>query len=133
MMVYRSRGTAAQTASITAYRRRHPERARARSAVTAAIQVGKMPPAKTLPCFDCKDVARDYDHYLGYDEAHTFDVQPVCRPCHVKRGVARGSFGWKFPLKHSLHGYMNGCRCKRCRDAFLFGPPYIRRGTPDGR
>ena len=46
-------------------------------------------PAKMLKCFDCGKQARDYDHYLGYEKKHVFDVQPFCFSCHAKRSYAR--------------------------------------------
>jgi hypothetical protein len=81
-----------QVRYVMTYRKRHPERWRAQRAVTGAIRNGSIPSAKTLSCFDCGKQARDYDHHLGYDWARRYDVQPVCRRCHIERGLARGSF-----------------------------------------
>ncbi len=62
-----------------------PEKQKARAKVRTNIDAGRMPNANTLICMDCGNRAREYDHYLGYEEAHWLDVQPVCSSCNKKR------------------------------------------------
>jgi len=64
---------------------------RARCRIYYAIIHGRLPRVKTLKCTDCGEKqAVQYDHYLGYEEDHALDVQPVCGSCHWRRGFARG-------------------------------------------
>lgn len=49
-----------------------------------------LPPARNFLCVDCGKPATDYDHYLGYNDEHCLDVQPVCRSCHFRREIQRG-------------------------------------------
>lgn len=65
---------------------RYPERDKARVAVARAKKAGRLPKASDLLCVDCGRQAQEYDHYLGYNEEHWLDVQPVCKPCHERRG-----------------------------------------------
>jgi hypothetical protein len=58
--------------------------------VRSAVQSGKLKSPKELPCADCQNQAVEYDHYLGYDLEHVFDVQAVCKSCHAKREFNRG-------------------------------------------
>lgn len=59
-------------------------------AVRRALRLGLLPKPETLLCIDfCGKQASDYDHYVGY-EANL--VHPVCRSCHMKREVTRGTF-----------------------------------------
>lgn len=70
------------------------QRTRARAAVSFATRTGKLPRARTVMCVDCvTSPAAEYDHHAGYDSANVLNVQPVCKPCHTARGVARGSLG----------------------------------------
>src|SRR5713226_6154007 len=62
----------------------------AQSFISNQVRDGKIPPAKELVCVDCGASAHDYDHYLGYENEHYKDVQPVCVSCHKSRGVKRG-------------------------------------------
>ncbi len=79
-------------------RRQEPEKKSARNRVHNRIKKGRWKNASAYPCFDCGRVWKDgdrpheYDHHRGYAPEHGIDVQPVCRACHVKRGVARGEF-----------------------------------------
>ena len=65
----------------------------AHSAVSTAVQSGRIPPARTLVCVDCGGRARDYDHR---DYSQPLSVEPVCRSCNLLRGPAinadRGAF-----------------------------------------
>lgn len=58
------------------HRTRHPERARARSAVTYALIVGRLTRA---PC-ECCGEARTQAHHDDY--ARPLDVRWLCRRCH---------------------------------------------------
>lgn len=58
---------------------------RAYAAVARAIKGGVLPRASTLKCVDCGVQARDYDHR---DYSNPLAVQPVCRPCNLRRGPA---------------------------------------------
>lgn len=59
----------------------------ARIAVRHAVSRGDIEPAKNLACVDCGKQAKEYDHYLGYDNCHWLSVQPVCYSCHKYRTV----------------------------------------------
>ena len=71
------------------YRDRHPDKVRARNAVTHAIRDKKLVPAKLRLCVDCQSQARRYDHYRGYDTENWLNVEPVCIPCCARRERAR--------------------------------------------
>lgn len=72
-----------------------PQKQRARNAVKHEIVMGRLRPAKEFSCTDCGhewsagERRHEYDHHLGYDDAHLLDVQPVCTTCHAKREMAR--------------------------------------------
>lgn len=68
---------------------RHRVRHVARKMVGYRVRSGQWRPARELMCFDCGAPAREYDHHRGYEGDAALDVQAVCRPCHVSRGVAR--------------------------------------------
>lgn len=74
--------------------RRHPERCRARSAVSYAVRKNRLSAARDCRCTDCGEPAQSYDHYLGYDQP--LAVEAVCFRCHGHRSRARG--------EHKLHG-----------------------------
>lgn len=67
----------------------------ARYKVNHAIERGRLPRPNHLPCTDCGHVwapgerRHEYDHYLGYEGVHHFDVQPVCSACHHRREEVR--------------------------------------------
>ena len=69
---------------------RDGDAAQAHGWVNYQVRLGRFPRASTVPCIDCGRPAHDYDHHLGYGATHHLDVQPVCRGCHMRRGVARG-------------------------------------------
>ena len=90
------------------------------------VKKGRLPRASTLACVDCGGPALDYDHHLGYASSHHFDVQPVCRRCHMKRSVARGETPPP-PRRPTVvacvicgraEGPFRRGRCVRCRDYF---------------
>lgn len=83
------------TEAYQAKMRGDPEYEKKRSARGRAnylVASGKIPSPKDLPCVDCGLPAEQYDHYLGYEEDHWEDVQPVCKTCHGSRATARGEF-----------------------------------------
>lgn len=63
----------------------HADRRLARRAIMKCVAERKMPPASKLKCVDCGGKAREYDHR---DYSKPLAVDPVCRPCHVKRTVS---------------------------------------------
>src|SRR5262245_60284419 len=75
---------------------REGDKQQARQSVAHAVRAGDLLPARAHPCTDCGrswsegEWWFEYDHYLGYGTGHHLSVQPVCRPCHVKREQARG-------------------------------------------
>lgn len=58
---------------------------RASAEVTKAIRAGLLKPAREHVCADCESQARDWDHR---DYLRPLDVQAVCKPCNLRRGVA---------------------------------------------
>lgn len=66
---------------------------KARRLIQARVAKGTMPAAADCFCTDCGSQAAEYDHYLGYSGRHAEAVQPVCKPCHLKRTSARVSDG----------------------------------------
>lgn len=69
----------------------HDERIKATYAVGKAVARGEMPKADTLTCVDCGEPAHGYDHR---DYTKPLEVDPVCRSCNHKRGLAFNSF-WR--------------------------------------
>ena len=63
----------------------------ARHAIQALIGRGAIRPASAFSCVSCGRRAAQYDHHLGYEHDHWYDVEPVCIPCHVARGKSRPS------------------------------------------
>ena len=62
---------------------RHPQRNRARKAVTAAIKSKEMIPAGKFDCVSCDSPAEEYHHHMGYtNSAHWLSVIPLCTKCH---------------------------------------------------
>lgn len=72
-----SRRRAAET-----YRRNNRLKVDARSAVNHAIESGKIPSPKLLPCVECKGQASEYHHCDGYDRDNWLRVVAVCKLCH---------------------------------------------------
>lgn len=60
-------------------------RASAAGPLRAAIKSGQIQKAGTFKCVDCGADAHDYDHRAYLDP---LGVDPVCRSCNLKRGVA---------------------------------------------
>ncbi len=65
---------------------------RARMRVWRLVQTGVIPAPVDLPCADCGQAARHYDHHLGYDDENATKVEAVCTRCHGLRGRLRGEF-----------------------------------------
>lgn len=65
---------------------RHKDRIRA--VVNKAVQLGKIPRAKDVPCAHCGKPAAAYHHH-SYDRAYALDVTPLCRPCHYLTDLAK--------------------------------------------
>lgn len=108
---------------------RSGDKAQARQRINVEVRTGRRPHPNSLPCLDCGHIwiegerRHEYDHFLGYDAAHHYDVQPVCTECHAKRD------GLKASQTHCVHGHKftpsntiiksNGCRqCRECRRAW---------------
>ena len=68
----------------------YPERYAARRRVARAIAKGRLKRAAEFSCVDCGEQATAYDHHLGYDPSHVFDIEPVCNRCHGLRSRTRG-------------------------------------------
>lgn len=62
------------------YRKKNPEKYRARQVIHNAVQRGKMPRVSTLFCKECGKKAESYHHYKGYE--FKYDVIPLCKKCH---------------------------------------------------
>lgn len=60
------------------YRPKHPQEIKARNTVCYAIEVGILPPVKTLNC-SCNQQAEQYHHP---DYSKPLSVIPLCRKCH---------------------------------------------------
>lgn len=63
------------------YKKRHPERVKAYSAVAMAIRKGLLQPVYTQSCATCGKTAAVYHHW-SYSEEHWLDVIPLCIECH---------------------------------------------------
>lgn len=59
---------------------KHPDRAKARVAVSHAVKMGHLPHISTRDCESCGDQAQEY-HHPDYGEQ--LGVIPLCRDCHV--------------------------------------------------
>jgi hypothetical protein len=57
--------------------------AKAHQKVKKAVEMGRMPSARTMQCSGCDKPAAHYHHYLGYEPEHWFHVVPLCAKCHV--------------------------------------------------
>ena len=65
---------------------RHRDRHDARTAIQRLVGRGRILPARAFACVTCAAPADEYDHHRGYEYEHRYDVEPVCRTCHVARG-----------------------------------------------
>lgn len=80
-----SEGKARLSARHARYRKRHPNRRKAREAVHYAIRIGQLQLVSVQTCADCPNPATAHHHYLGYEKQHWLDVIPLCRNCHRTR------------------------------------------------
>lgn len=111
----------------------HPPRSgdkiQARQRVNVLVRTGKIPRPNDLPCADCGHVwvkgerRHEYDHYLGYDAAHHYDVQVVCSKCHARRDNENSQktscvHGHEFTIENTILA-KNGTRhCRKCRKLY---------------
>lgn len=64
--------------------KRHPQKRRARRAVSYMVEHGLWPPAWTMVCEVCQEAqAAHWHHHNGYNEKHKLDTIAVCVTCHV--------------------------------------------------
>lgn len=63
-------------------REKYPEKVKARQAVHAAVQSGKLAKVSTCFCTHCGMQAQTY-HHESYAHEHWLDVIPLCRKCHT--------------------------------------------------
>ena len=107
-------------------RPRDGDRKQARQRINVEVRSGRRPHPNNLPCADCGHVWKEgerrheYDHYLGYDAKHHYDVQSVCTLCHSLRDNAKAQqtyckHGHEFtPSNTKIRS--NGTRqCRVCR------------------
>lgn len=70
-------------------------RRQARQRINVEVRTGRRPRPNLLPCVDCGhkwaagERRHEYDHYLGYNAAHHYDVESVCTICHRRRMAER--------------------------------------------
>lgn len=68
----------------------------ARQRINIEVRTGRRSSPNDLPCVDCGHLYREgerrheYDHHLGYDAEHHYDVESVCSTCHRARTTSRG-------------------------------------------
>lgn len=63
------------------WRERNPEQAKANNRLVMAIKRGHIERGPCVRCGSTKDVHGH--HHSGYDRANWFNVEWLCRPCHV--------------------------------------------------
>ena len=66
------------------YALRHPERIKAKKAVSNAIHRNKLQRPETLHCMDCFEQANEY-HHPSYAPEDKLNLVPVCSECHRNR------------------------------------------------
>jgi len=64
---------------------------RAIGAVGWAVKLGKLPKATELTCVDCGKPATQYEHR---DYTKPLEIDPVCRKCNHRRGLAVYTLLW---------------------------------------
>lgn len=77
------KGRASQRKRAAKHRLKNPNQNKAGNKVKIAVRGGILPSVKTMKCRECPNQAKEYHHYLGYDEVHWLDVIPLCIPCHI--------------------------------------------------
>ena len=78
---YRQNHNAKYNARYKRYALRHPERIKAKKAISNAIYRNKLNRPETLHCMDCFGQAEEY-HHPSYSFEQRFNVVPVCAECH---------------------------------------------------
>ncbi len=73
------KGKASRALSTRNHKLRHPDRNKARKAITNAIRDGELLPPSFFKCTFCPKQAQQYHHP---DYSKPFDVQSVCKKCH---------------------------------------------------
>ncbi len=63
------------------YALRHPERIKAKKAISNAIHRKKLNRPETLHCMNCFEQAEEY-HHPSYAPEQRFSIVPVCADCH---------------------------------------------------
>jgi len=76
-----ARAKANRAKGTARYNKRHPIKFIAVQAVRAAVTVGYLPKAASLPCKYCSKPASQY-HHPKYELERLLDVIPVCTKCH---------------------------------------------------
>lgn len=78
----------------TRIERRDGDKKQARARINADVRLGQRPNPNDVPCVDCghmgDDRRHEYDHYLGYEAKHHYDVEVTCSKCHHIRADERG-------------------------------------------
>ncbi|MGE3779067.1 MAG: hypothetical protein AB7F89_17915 [Pirellulaceae bacterium] len=65
------------------HREQNPQKAKARSAVSQAIESGRL--RRPQACSNCGAVGMvEAHHFNGYAEEHWLDVQWLCKTCHLQ-------------------------------------------------
>lgn len=104
---------------------RSGDRKQARQRINVEVRTGRRVRPDDLPCADCSHVGEDrrheYDHYLGYESEHHYDVQAVCSVCHYRRHnavITHCKHGHEFTAENTIIK-CNGMRaCRECRRAY---------------
>ena len=62
---------------------KHPEKRKARDAVSNAVKANRIPPPSALMCAcECGRSAEQYHHFNGYDPEHWFEIDGYTVECH---------------------------------------------------
>lgn len=92
------------------YAENHPEKESCHHAVTYAVRVGKIKPARDHKCIKCSKPATQYHHYQGYSKEHKLDVVPVCLHCHkIIHGINGQSIEVSAPSP-GLYNLLGNCQ-----------------------
>lgn len=126
---------------------RDGDKLQARQRINVEVRTGRRPHPNALPCADCGHVwsegerRHEYDHHLGYDAAHHYDVEAVCTRCHHLRSAkTHCSKGHPFDDFNTIVG-PRGRLCRACRrehdrnrgrDAAYWRAYRTRRGAKNG-
>lgn len=83
-----SNGKESQRIGKISYRRKFPERIRAKNLVHYYVRQGKIPHITTQIC-KCGNQATDYHHP---DYSKPLEIIPLCRNCHLKVHKVKGQY-----------------------------------------